>query len=74
MPLSTLPGLFNQMYGDQLAHVYANQGNNGGTVINIHNPVVRETRTSSGSPKQSRRLWRKKPTTACVWAIPIRGE
>ena len=43
MPLSTLPGLFNQMYGDQMANVYAHAGGGGGgTVINIHNPVVRE--------------------------------
>ena len=26
MPLSTLPGLFNQMYGDQMARVYAKSG------------------------------------------------
>ena len=30
MPLSTLPGLFNQMYGDQMANAYAHAGGGGG--------------------------------------------
>ena len=43
LPLSKLPGMFNSIYGDQMAMAYANAGNGGGgVVININNPVVRE--------------------------------